>query len=75
MVQDKIGPEKVVVHVRLYSDATQLNSMGTKKWWGVWMFIGNVPQDLRVSRKEKGAAILLGQIPEVRLTPFTLLTL
>ncbi|KAF9789541.1 hypothetical protein BJ322DRAFT_1105394 [Thelephora terrestris] len=34
-LQDKIGPEKVVVHMQLYSDATQLNRMGTKKWWGV----------------------------------------
>lgn len=44
--------------------------MGTKKWWGVWMFIGNIPQVLRVSQKKKGAAILLGQIPEVRATIF-----
>ncbi|KAF9784788.1 hypothetical protein BJ322DRAFT_1109498 [Thelephora terrestris] len=43
-LQDKIGPEKVVIHVQLYSDATQLNRMGTKKWWGVYMFIGNIPQ-------------------------------
>lgn len=64
-IQDKIGPEKVVIHVRLYSDATQLNNMGSKKCWGVWMYIGNVPQELRVSRKKKGAAVLLGYIPEV----------
>jgi len=58
----------VVIHVRLYSDATQLNRVGTKKWWGVWMYIGNVPQELRVSQKKKGAAVLLGQIPEVRIS-------
>ena len=44
--------------------------MGTKKWWGVWMFIGNIPQVLRVSQKKKRAAVLLGQIPEVRTTIF-----
>ena len=68
--QDKIGPEKVVVHVQLYSDATQLNRVGTKKCWGVWMYIGNIPQELRVSRKKKGAVILLGYIPEVCATLF-----
>ena len=34
------------------------------------MYIGNIPQDLRVSRKKKGAAILLGQIPEVHKALF-----
>lgn len=38
------------------------------------MFIGNIPQELRVSRKKKGAAILLGQIPEVCRTTFAVLT-
>ena len=54
-----------MIHVQLYSDATQLNRMGTKKCWGVYMYIGNIPQELRVSRTKKGAAVLLGYIPEV----------
>ena len=29
------------------------------------MYIGNIPQELRVSRKKKGGAVLLGHIPEV----------
>ena len=39
------------------------------------MFIGNVPQELRVSRKKKGAAVLLGQIPEVCVALFTILVI
>jgi hypothetical protein len=30
------------------------------------MYIGNIPQELRISRKKKGAAILLDYVPEVR---------
>lgn len=55
-----------MIHVRLYADATQLNAMGSKKSWGVYMYIGNLPQELRLSRKKKGGAVLLGHIPEVR---------
>ena len=58
--------------MRLYSDATQLNKMGTKKCWGIWMYIGNVPQEIRNTNKEKGGAVLLGHIPEVfAVTPAT----
>jgi hypothetical protein len=71
-MQDKIRPEKVVIHVRLYSDATQLNTTRTKKCWGVWMFVGNIPQELWVSRKKKEAALLLSHIPEVHATSFAM---
>lgn len=54
--------------MQLYSDATQLNKMGTKKCWGIWMYIGNVPQELQISHKKKGSAVLLGHIPEVFAT-------
>jgi len=60
-----------VIHVRLYSDATQLNAMGSKKSWGVYMYIGNFPQELRLSRNKKGGAVLLGHIPEVRRVVFS----
>ena len=63
--QDKIGLEKIVIHAQLYSNATQLNKMGTKKCWGIWLYVGNIPQELQISHTKKGAAILLGHIPEV----------
>jgi len=57
--------------MRLYSDATQLSKMGVKKCWGIWMYIGNVPQEVR-NTSEKGGAVLLGHIPEVfMVTPVT----
>lgn len=34
------------------------------------MYIGNFPQELRVSRKKKGGAVLLGYIPEVHVMFF-----
>ena len=34
------------------------------------MYIGNVPKALRLSRKKKGGAVLLGHIPEVRVACF-----
>ena len=40
--------------------------MGSKKYWGVYMYIGNFPQELRLSRNKKGGVVLLGHIPEVR---------
>jgi len=55
-----------VIHVRLYADAMQLNWTGSKKSWGVYMYIGNIPPELRDSRKKKGGAVHLGNIPEVR---------
>jgi len=73
-LQDKVGPEKVIIHVRLYSDATQLNKMGTKKCWGVYMYIGNVPQELRISHRDKGGAVLLGCIPEVSVAALIIST-
>ena len=39
--------------------------MGSKKSWGVYLYIGNIPQELRVGWKNKGGAVLLGSIPEV----------
>ena len=45
--------------------------MGSKKSWGVYMYIGNIPPELRDSRKKKGGAVLLGHIPEVRVVFFS----
>lgn len=68
VVQDKIGPDYIVVHIILYSDATTLNSLGTKKAWPVHLWIGNISQRVRNSRTSKGKAIHVGYIPLVSIT-------
>lgn len=40
--------------------------LGTKKTWGVYAWVGNVPQKSRLSHRDKGRAILLGYLPNVR---------
>lgn len=50
----------------MYSDATQLNNFGTKKAWPVYLWLGNVPRKARLSRRDKGRAILVGYLPDVR---------
>ena len=48
-VQDKIGPDSVVVYIILYLDSTMLNPLGTKKAWPVQLWIGNISQRTRNS--------------------------
>jgi len=67
VVQDKIGPNYVVIHIILYLDATTLNSLGTKKAWPVHLWIGNISQRVRNSRTSKGKAIHVGYIPLVSI--------
>ena len=63
--QDKVGPEKVVIQMTLYSDAAKLDKIGRQKAWGVWGWIGNIPRHLRMSGNQKGGAIQLGFLPDV----------
>ena len=65
--KDKLRYDQITVNISLYCDGTQLNSFGTKKACGVYLWINNFPRDVRVSRTRKGGAILVGNIPEVRL--------
>ena len=64
--QDKLQSNHVAINISLYCDGTQLNSFGTKKACGVYLWINNYPRDIRMSRTKKGGAILVGYIPEVR---------
>lgn len=59
-----MGSEKVVIHLIIYSDATQLNAFGTQKAWTVYLWLGNIPKRIRRSR-QKGRAVLLGYLPKV----------
>jgi len=63
--QDKLPSDRTAVNVSLYCDGTQLNSFGTKKACGVYLWINNYPKDIRMSRTKKGGAILIGYLPEV----------
>ena len=63
--QDKIGPEKVVVQMTLYSDAARLDKLSRKKVWGVWVWIGNIPKHTCMRTSGKGGPILLCFLPEV----------
>ena len=69
--QDKVGPEKVVIQMTLYSDAARLDKLGRQKVWGVWAWIGNIPRHLRMSGNQKGRAILLGFLPDVTNLPLS----
>jgi hypothetical protein len=63
--QDKLQPDQIAINISLYSDGTQLNSFGTKKACGVYLWINNLPRDIRLSCTKKGGAILIGYIPGV----------
>ena len=55
-----------MIQMTLYSDAAKLDKIGRQKVWGVWAWIGNIPRHLRMSGNQKGGAICLGLLPEVR---------
>ena len=61
-----MDPQHIAINISLYCDGTQLNSFGTKKACGVYLWINNLPRDTRLNRAKKGGAILVGYIPEAR---------
>ncbi|KAH9934362.1 uncharacterized protein B0H18DRAFT_1207855, partial [Fomitopsis serialis] len=63
-LQNSVGPDRVVIYLIFYSDATALNSFGTAKAWNAYVWIGNNPRSMRLSNK-KGRAILVGFLPKV----------
>ena len=54
-----------MIQVTLYADAAKLDKLSRKKMWAVWVWIGNIPKNVRMSTVGKGGAILLGFLPEV----------
>ena len=65
--KNKLPHDRIILNISLYCDGTQLNSFGTKKACGVYLWINNFPREIRLSRTKKGGAILVGTIPEVCL--------
>ena len=67
VVQDKVGPNHIAIHTILYSDATTLNPLGTKKAWPVHLWVGNIPQRVQKSQSSTGKAIHVGYLPTLSI--------
>ena len=59
-----MDPQHIAINISLDCDGTQLNSFGTKKACGVYLWINNLPRDTRLNCTKKGGAILVGYIPK-----------
>jgi hypothetical protein len=49
----------------MYVDATHVTSFGNVKYWGVYVWVGNVPKADRNDRGGRGRAILVAYLPVV----------
>jgi hypothetical protein len=65
MNQTKLGHDAFVIYLQIYVDATHVTSFGNVKYWGVFMWVGNVPKADRNDRGGRGRAILVAYLPVV----------
>ena len=52
--QTCIGKNKVIIYLQFYIDSTHVTSFGNVKYWGVFLWIGNVPKADRNDRGGQG---------------------
>jgi hypothetical protein len=57
----------VVIYLQLYLDSTHVSSFGNVKYWGVFLWIGNIPKAGRNDRGGRGRAILIAYLPTVSI--------
>jgi hypothetical protein len=62
-----IGDDTFVIYLQIYVDATHVTSFGNVKYWGVFVWVGNVPKADRNDRGGRGRAILVAYLPVVGL--------
>lgn len=70
-LQDSFGPDAFVACVHIYIDSAKVTTFGDHKYWPVFLWLGNVPKDMR-NGKGLGRAILIGYLPTVRNLIFLL---
>ena len=68
MSQTYIGTDKVVIYLQLYIDSTHVTSFGNVKYWGVFLWVGNVPKADRNDQGGRGRAILVAYLPSVGIS-------
>ncbi|KAI0315267.1 hypothetical protein OF83DRAFT_1173981 [Amylostereum chailletii] len=59
--QTMIGLDGVMIYAHIYADASVVSTFGHTKVWGVYLWSGNIPKDLR-NGKGKGRAVLVGHL-------------
>ncbi|KAF8593698.1 hypothetical protein BDV93DRAFT_584062 [Ceratobasidium sp. AG-I] len=57
-IQSSIGPEGVVLYIYLSMDETKVSTIGQKKLWPVYLWLGNVPASKRRGSGPGGAELL-----------------
>jgi hypothetical protein len=62
-----LGNESFVMYLQLYVDATHVTSFGNVKYWGVFLWLGNVPKADRNDRGGRGRASLIAYLPTVKI--------
>ena len=65
-----IRGDTFVIYLQIYVDATHVTCFGNVKYWGVFMWVGNVPKADRNGRGGRGRAILVAYLPVVGLLAF-----
>lgn len=66
-VQTKLGNHTFIIYLQIYVDATHVTSFGNIKYWGVFIWVGNVPKADRNDRGGRGRAMLIAYLPVVSL--------
>ena len=57
--QTNIGNDTFVIYLQIYVDATHVTAFGNVKYWGVFLWVGNVPKADRNGCGGRGHAILI----------------
>jgi hypothetical protein len=65
--QTLVSDDTVILYLQLYMDSTHVTSFGNFKFWGVFLWVGNVPKADWNDRGGRGRAILIGYLPTVSL--------
>lgn len=55
----------MIIYLQLYIDSTHVTSFGNVKYWGVFLWIGNVPKADRNDQGGRGRAVLVAYLPSV----------
>ncbi|KAG8767221.1 hypothetical protein FRC12_006384 [Ceratobasidium sp. 428] len=62
--QLRVGPAGRIIYLHVYMDATHLTIGGGVKVWPVYVWLGNIPAEIR-KRRGKGGAALVAYLPVV----------
>lgn len=66
--QTTLGNGTIILYAQIYIDATHVTVFGTVKYWGLFLWIGNIPKADRRDRGGRGRAILIAYLPVVSHT-------